>query len=282
VEVITRVGDSPLGRTAMSFCRPVQLDGYVDHLWHSDGVIVDRRERVLPNGLLELVLTFDSIHRIADEDGSREVPRIAFNGLRSRPFVLVHPTRCDTLGIVLRPAGAFALLAQPLWPLRELTVDARDLLDREVDDLFERCAGTRPVAARFAVVARWLSMRISRAAPPDPAIAWMAAEIERGGPAVRIGELRKTTGLAKKRLAVRFRERVGVGPKLYARLVRFVNVLEELRREPVRLVDVALNAGYYDQAHMNTEFRTFAGLSPTAFLAVRDAQRSANTARDPG
>jgi AraC-like DNA-binding protein len=57
-------------------------------------------------------------------------------------------------------------------------------------------------------------------------------------------------------------------------------VLDQLRGEPGRLVDVALAAGYYDQAHMNADFRELAGLSPTEFLAVRFAEGSGNTARE--
>lgn len=66
--------------------------------------------------------------------------------------------------------------------------------------------------------------------------------------------------------------------KVYARLVRFDRVL---RVPGARLTDVALDAGYYDQAHVDAEFRDLAGLTPTAFLAARFAEGSGNTAREP-
>jgi methylphosphotriester-DNA--protein-cysteine methyltransferase len=281
VQTFTRVDEGPLGRSTMSLCRPARLAGFVDHLWHSEGVISDRRERVLPNGFLELVLTFDQVHELAGAKGLSVIPRISFSGLRANPFVLVHPARCDTLGIILRPAGAYALLAQPLGHVTELTVDGRDVLGSRVDELFERCAAAHPIAARFALVVRWLEERLARAKAPDPAIAWIAAEIERGDSEVRVGALRKATGLSRERLVTRFREQVGVAPKLYARLVRFRGVLEQLRLAPASLTDVALDAGYYDQPHMNADFREFAGISPTEFLAARFPEGSGNTAREP-
>jgi AraC-like DNA-binding protein len=264
----------------MSLCRPVRLAGVVDHLWHSDGVILDRRERVLPNGTYEIVLALGALHRMVAGVRTSPLPVTSFGGIRSVPFVLDHPQRCDTLGIVLAPAGAYALLQRPLSELADLTLDARDVLP-DAGELAGRCAATPRVEDRFALVVCWITARLGQAKAPDPAIAWMAAQIERGGSELRVDRLRKETGLSKARLVAAFRAQVGVRPKLYARLVRFRGVLHRLRSDDVKLADVALDAGYYDQAHMTGEFRDLAGISPTEFLAARFAGGSENTAREP-
>jgi AraC-like DNA-binding protein len=278
VQVATRVSETPLGRTTSSLWRPARLAGILDHVWHADGVIVDRRERVLPNGTYELVLTLGGRHGVVQDGRTSLLPTTSFGGLESSPRMLDHPARCDTLGIVLTPSGAYALLQRPLSEFTGVTVDAREALP-DVAELAERCAETARVADRFALVARWVAARLVRAKAPDPAIAWMAAEIERGGSESRVALLRRETGLSKARLVTTFREQIGVRPKLYARLVRFRRVLDRMGADGIRLADVALDAGYYDQAHMNGEFREFAGLSPTQFLAVRFVEGAGNTAR---
>ncbi len=59
------------------------------------------------------------------------------------------------------------------------------------------------------------------------------------------------------------RESWGIPPKLFARIVRLNAFLErsgEGTRE--RMVDLALDAGYFDQAHLLLDFRVLAGRSP--------------------
>jgi AraC-like DNA-binding protein len=48
--------------------------------------------------------------------------------------------------------------------------------------------------------------------------------------------------------------------------VRFDRTLAAIARGRATLGEIALDAGYYDQAHFTTEFRAHAGLTPLAYL----------------
>ena len=74
MEVATQVLESPLGRSTLSMARPGRLAGFVDHIWHSDGVIADSRERVLPDGNFGLVIALGASHRIVEADGVARIP----------------------------------------------------------------------------------------------------------------------------------------------------------------------------------------------------------------
>jgi AraC-like DNA-binding protein len=157
-----------------------------------------------------------------------------------------------------------------------------DLIGRAAGELVGRCAEAKSTRQLFRCVAEWISERVIHARGVDPAIAWSVARIEDHGGALPIGELRRRTGLSKTRLAASFRDQVGVPPKLYARLVRFRRATEMLQRGPASLVDTALEAGFYDQPHMNAEFRELGGLTPLDFIAARHPVGDGNTARaDP-
>ncbi|HMV70392.1 MAG TPA: helix-turn-helix domain-containing protein, partial [Myxococcota bacterium] len=59
---------------------------------------------------------------------------------------------------------------------------------------------------------------------------------------------------------------VGLSPKVIARITRFQAALRSLMRDPgVSLADVALEAGYFDQAHFIRDFRRMTGGVPRGY-----------------
>jgi methylphosphotriester-DNA--protein-cysteine methyltransferase len=67
-----------------------------------------------------------------------------------------------------------------------------------------------------------------------------------------------------------YRRQLGLPPKVLARVIRFNRLLRRLDEEgDVRWADLAVDCGYYDQAHLHRDFRQFAGATPAGFLAAR-------------
>jgi len=63
---------------------------------------------------------------------------------------------------------------------------------------------------------------------------------------------------------------VGLPPKTVGRILRFDRVAQQLLEvDAPRLAEVAYDCGYYDQAHLNRDFRDFAGTTPGDYLTRR-------------
>ena len=78
--------------------------------------------------------------------------------------------------------------------------------------------------------------------------------------------------MSAKRFIERFKAEVGVSPKHYCRIRRFQRTVTRAHRgQIVDWPQVALECGYYDQAHFIHEFRSFAGLTPTGYQGSRTA-----------
>ncbi len=67
-----------------------------------------------------------------------------------------------------------------------------------------------------------------------------------------------------------FRSELGIRPKAALRIARFQQVIRSLRRSPrLPWADLALEYGYFDQAHLIRDFRQFTGSTPRQFLRLR-------------
>jgi transcriptional regulator GlxA family with amidase domain len=82
-----------------------------------------------------------------------------------------------------------------------------------------------------------------------------------------VGALADRAGLSARQFERRFRQAVGIPPKLFSRMQRFQRVFPALASAGGRWADAAMRCGYYDQAHLIRDFREFAGKPPAALLA---------------
>jgi len=91
-------------------------------------------------------------------------------------------------------------------------------------------------------------------------------DVRRTGGRASINALATEPGWSHRRLIARFREQIGLAPKAAARVLRFDRAVTALRSSSGGLAEIALDCGYFDQAHFNRDFRELAGTTPTAFL----------------
>ena len=266
---LTHRVDGELGCWTLVEWRPAHLRDAVERFWHFTGRTALPRERVLPSGLLQLVVHLDARYGIVRDTGVERYPALVMSGQRAQPFVIEAPEGASTLfSIEFTPEGAWRLLGRPLYELAGQDVDLRDLVGAEAARLADRCDATAGDArACLSAAAAWIEARVGRAPAVDPPIAWVAERIRRRRGNVVIGALRDAAGLSAARLAAGFREQIGVTAKTYARIHRFHHAAARLRAGGSPL-EVALEAGYYDQPHLNADFRQLSGLTPASFAAM--------------
>jgi AraC-like DNA-binding protein len=84
---------------------------------------------------------------------------------------------------------------------------------------------------------------------------------------VRSTELEAVTGLSRYELARQFRVRYGTSPYRYS-LMRRLDVARSGLREGTPLAEVALAAGFADQAHFTRRFRSAYGVTPGRYARL--------------
>jgi AraC-like DNA-binding protein len=159
--------------------------------------------------------------------------------------------------------GARLFLGRPLADLTNRSVPLDDLLGPLARRLEMQLHEAPTWDARFDILDREIAARLRMATPPGPEVIWTWRRLLTTGGRVGIGRIVDEVGCSQRHLISRFREHIGLSPKTMARVLRFARAAQALRTAaPPRLVDIAHDCGYYDQAHFTRDFRAFAGVTP--------------------
>ena len=225
---------------------------------------------VLPDGATELV-----VHRerpffrfVAVGPGERQASTLFVGPMRS-PVVLFPDGLAEVAAVRFRPNGAYALLGVPQHYLDDAIADVAALdipwLRRTVRTAREASS----VQAALGCLEAGLLERVARqSVHVDARVDAVVAAIDGAAGACRIDSLAAVANSSRRHLERLFREQVGLTPKAYARVVRFMAAAARLTEDPlVPLADVSSDGGYFDQSHMIREFLAFAGRTPDQFRA---------------
>jgi AraC-like DNA-binding protein len=100
-----------------------------------------------------------------------------------------------------------------------------------------------------------------------PAVDYAVQQFSSALPGLSVSRVVGKVGFSQRRFIQLFNDEVGLTPKLFSRVSRFQRVIQTAHaRDELNWVKMALDCGYYDQAHFIHDFQAFAGITPSAYL----------------
>ncbi len=224
-------------------------------------------EPIFPDGRVELVVHLADRFQQLDPSGVAVLQPAGFVAGQLRGPFLVRPTgRVATVGVRFRSAGAALFFRLPLDELTGRVVPLERLWGTEGRFLPEALAAAAPGPERVQLLQSALLRRLKSTPARDPLVEIAVARLHSVGNGLEVATVARELGVSRRHLVRRFRARVGLAPKEFARIARFQRVLACLRGGRPDWAQVALDCGYYDQPHLCRDFKHFSGLSPVAFL----------------
>jgi AraC-like DNA-binding protein len=230
------------------------------------------RRREIPRIMIPVILNLGARFGVDSSgrgDGSQMAQFGSFAaGLHDRYALVESSGNSRCIQINLAPLSARRIFGCAMGDLENLTVDLRDIFGRQFDDLVGQLDDAGDWVECFALLDGYLSRRLANAPEVRPEIVWAMGQLRRSGGTIGIGDLAAEIGCSRKRLIALFRDQVGQTPKTVARILRFNRVVKLLAADnAMGWAELAYDAGYYDQAHFNRDFRDFAGCTPSDYLA---------------
>lgn len=167
------------------------------------------------------------------------------------------------------PLGTYrAVLGKPASEFAGRIVALRDLWDTAATQrLEEQLAATRDADSAVITLKAAIAERLEQGTCFD-ANTRLVQSAARRLESRNVTSVAEALGVSERHLRRVFSDVVGLSPKAYFKLIRFERALKAAKDgRDSSWSDIAVDAGYYDQAHLITDFRSIAGATPREFLA---------------
>ena len=170
-------------------------------------------------------------------------------------------------GVRFRPGGVRAVFGCSALTILNRAVPLSDLTDGATR-LHERLLLARSVQQRYVLLGDWIRAALRRNTMLDrrvrAACRWLTAD-----PRLDIGSVADRLGWNVRTIRRDFHAACGYGPKHFQRIMRIQRAIRE-SHDAARssLAEIAVAAGFADQAHMTRDFRDITGFTPAQHLAT--------------
>jgi AraC-like DNA-binding protein len=175
----------------------------------------------------------------------------------------------STIGVYFHPSALKLLFGINAQLLTDSCIDIDAEACKQGFYLSEQLAEAVSVPEKIVLLSAWLISRAqSNAHHKDDAMAFALSSIMQTGGSIPLKNIYEKLQVSERTFERKFKEYVGISPKLFTRICRFQASLNQMRQSNFeKLSDIAFENEYSDQSHFIRSFREFTGFSPNQYKA---------------
>jgi len=272
---------TPLHVTRYAIRDPL-LRRLIKYIWimtSNERVEVD--SRMLPVANTDLVFSKGSpATYVADGSQPVTVGGCHFLGIHTHPHRVHQVGSLEVLGVSFLPAGAFPFFGTPMVEFSNRATSLKLMQIELADRLEQGLSESLSTNDKLRLVEMELMRALDRRLMPPEALHWIALRLAHPSESTTVESVCNDCGVHIRTAERWFRKYVGIGPKQFHRITRFQQAAGDLLHGNAKILTlVAHDRCFSDQSHFVREFASFAGASPSAFLAAADSMRASLTVK---
>ena len=248
------------------------LNNFIESIFYFEGIVpAHALDRFLPDGNTEILIDLtDSPQHIHDNTTLEVIQscRHAWvSGVRTRPITIPSGKDSRMMVVAFKKGAAHPFYPFPMSELTDSVVMADLIFGNSIRDLRERLLAARSFGEMFCLMELFLLNRGGDKLHDSSAsrcIEHVLNGILKQPTHFKFQNLIDHIGYSQKHFIDLFKKQVGVTPKQYLRIIRFQKAIVELEQNASSFdwSRLALQSGFYDQAHLINDFREFSGFTP--------------------
>lgn len=220
--------------------------------------------RVLPDACVEIFLNYTNSPVAIIDD---QLYKRSIASFRMNQYVDVQMRKgSGCVAVCFYPGMAHRFFKYPMDVLANTTTPLNDLWGFAIEELEAQLAECSSPVLKVNILQQFLLQQLM-SSKEDPVISQCIKQVRYSNGDLSVAELNNKVGLSQRQLSRKFQQIVGLSPKEYLRVNRFIYSLQQLKEHAnSSLTEVAYLSGYYDQAHFIRDYKDFTGCTPGALV----------------
>jgi AraC-like DNA-binding protein len=174
--------------------------------------------------------------------------------------------------VVFRPGALYRLTGIPSWELNNSYFDAETVFSKDIKEVNDQLNDAHGFKEMVAVVESFLLKQVNRSVKDHHRLDEVSNIILQSTDNISIEWLAKESCLSLRQYERKFKERMGISPRYFNKIVRFENAFRLKNKSPqLDWLSIAIQCGYHDYQHLVKDYKAFTNQSPTGFHLLDNA-----------
>jgi len=246
------------------------LSRYVQTIWamqSENDEDIYPRSLIMPDGIVEIIFHYETPFYTWQRNTSFSQPENFAVSMMRQYIEIGSSGKAGFISVRFFPWGAYHFFNVPVQTFLDQTIDAQELWGNCSGKIITELKSLTTINDRFKAVEWFLLEKLDLYQKSETQTDHAIKRIRETKGVLSMEEIYADTGFSKKQLERKFLATVGVTPKVFSRITRFLNICRNLKAQKNKtLTQLTYECGFYDQAHFIKEFKAFSGFTPTAFF----------------
>jgi len=245
---------------------PDPLKGYVKSFWKLENNAASKQElTTMADGSPGLIFQHPSQGDLF-QNGKKLAPLFLYGQATS--YATLHSDgNFNTFGIFFDPRALKLVFGLDASELTDTCIDLSLISEAKNERLLQKLLNAESEQETIETIASFvMGQLVKNQQKGDGSMEFALSHIISSRGTASLEELTQKLRLSERSLERKFKEQVGISPKLFSRICRFQASLRQLTEQKHdKLSDIAFENDYADQSHFIRSFKEFAGASPLQF-----------------
>lgn len=246
------------------------LGEYIQTIWAMESENdedIYPRSLIMPDGIVEIIFHYETPFYTWQNGNKFLQPENFAVSMMQKYIEIASSGKTGFISVRFFPWGAYHFFDKPIRKFLDQTIDAKELWDNDSEEIIKQLKNLSSLNDRFKAVELFLFEKLQQYKKNSQETDNTIKLIRKTKGTLTIEEVCAKTGFSKKQLERKFLATVGISPKAFSRITRFLNICQNLEENKNKtLTELTYECGFYDQAHFIKEFKAFSSFTPKEFF----------------